>query len=93
MTSSKVNGVNGVPQVNGISHETNGNPRSRNPNSYAAKFKVADHFIGGNHLDVAPPGSVKDFVLDNDGHTVITNVTLPVPLFARLCPTDRFPRF
>ena len=73
MTSSKVNGVNGNPQANGV-HETNGNPRTRNPSSYSAKFELADHFIGGNHLDAAPPGSVKDFVRDSDGHTVITNV-------------------
>lgn len=40
----------------------------------AAKTKIADHFIGGNRLDVAPAGKVKDFVARNGGHTVITNV-------------------
>lgn len=42
--------------------------------SYAAKHNLADHFIGGNRLENAPSGPVKDFVAANDGHTVITNV-------------------
>jgi acetyl-CoA carboxylase/biotin carboxylase 1 len=42
--------------------------------SYAAKYNLAPHFIGGNHLNAAAPGKVKDFVASNDGHTVITNV-------------------
>ena len=74
-----VNGVNGTSQANGIRHEPNGikgKSESRNPNSYVAKFNLPDHFIGGNHLDAAPSGRVKDFVLENDGHTVITNVSL-----------------
>ena len=76
MAPAQVNGVNGAAQINGVQHETNGRPNSKNPNSYSAKFKLADHFIGGNRLDAAPPGKVKDFVIDNDGHTVITNVCL-----------------
>jgi acetyl-CoA carboxylase/biotin carboxylase 1 len=44
------------------------------PSSYAAKFNLAPHFIGGNHLQAAAPGKVKDFVTAHDGHTVITNV-------------------
>lgn len=44
------------------------------PTSYAAKFNLAPHFIGGNKLENAPPSKVKDFVADHDGHTVITNV-------------------
>lgn len=32
------------------------------PTSYSAKFKLADHFIGGNKLDNAAAGPVKDFV-------------------------------
>lgn len=44
------------------------------PSSYAAKFNLAPHFIGGNHLQAAAPGKVKDFVAAHDGHTVITNV-------------------
>ena len=72
--SATVNGVNGPPQTNGTLKEPSGKPRHRNPSSYAAKFDLADHFIGGNHLEAAPPGSVKDFVLEGDGHTVITNV-------------------
>jgi acetyl-CoA carboxylase/biotin carboxylase 1 len=58
------NGANGrvVPNVNGKA-------------SYFQKRKVADHFIGGNRLANAPPSKVKDFVGQNDGHTVITNVS------------------
>jgi acetyl-CoA carboxylase/biotin carboxylase 1 len=56
-------GANGrsVPYVNG-------------KQSYAEKYSIADHFIGGNRLENAPPSKVKDFVAQNDGHTVITNV-------------------
>ena len=46
------------------------------PSSYAAKFNLAPHFIGGNHLQAAAPGKVKDFVAAHDGHTVITNVLI-----------------
>lgn len=35
---------------------------------------LPSHFIGGNHLEVAPPSNVKDFVASNDGHSVITSV-------------------
>lgn len=42
--------------------------------SSAAHYNLAPHFIGGNHLNAAAPGKVKDFVAANDGHTVITNV-------------------
>jgi acetyl-CoA carboxylase/biotin carboxylase 1 len=56
---SHLNGT--VPSVNGRS-------------SYAAKHKLADHFIGGNRLENAVAGPVKDFVANHDGHTVITNV-------------------
>jgi acetyl-CoA carboxylase/biotin carboxylase 1 len=45
------------------------------PSSYAAKFSLAPHFIGGNHLQHAAPGKVKDFVAAHDGHTVITSVS------------------
>ncbi|KAK6358447.1 acetyl-coenzyme-A carboxylase [Orbilia blumenaviensis] len=44
--------------------------------SYAAKHNLASHFIGGNRLDLAPSGPVKDFVANHDGHTVITNVLI-----------------
>ncbi|KFA48248.1 hypothetical protein S40293_07364 [Stachybotrys chartarum IBT 40293] len=59
------NGANGrlVPTVNG-------------KGSYFQKRKVADHFIGGNRLANAPQSKVKDFVGQNDGHTVITNAGL-----------------
>ncbi|KAB8301664.1 hypothetical protein EYC80_003499 [Monilinia laxa] len=44
--------------------------------SYAARHNIADHFIGGNKLENAPPSKVKDFVAASDGHTVITNVLI-----------------
>ena len=54
----------------GVNGSANGGP-----SSYAAKFNLAPHFIGGNHLQAAAPGKVKDFVTAHDGHTVITNVS------------------
>ena len=54
---------------NGVNGDANGAP-----SSYAAKFNLAPHFIGGNELRHASPGKVKDFVAAHDGHTVITNV-------------------
>ena len=71
--------VNGASHTNGTL--TNGDAKSTNgvhkkaASSYAQKFNLPSHFIGGNQLDAAPPGSVKDFVANNDGHTVITNVS------------------
>lgn len=42
----------------------------------SARYKnLAQHFIGGSHLDVAPPGKVKDFVAEHEGHTVISKVS------------------
>ena len=72
--------VNGVPKTNGSLTNGDAHPAqdlslSKNPSSYAAKFKVPPHFIGGNHLGVAAAGSVKDFVTNHDGHTVITSVS------------------
>ena len=59
---------------NGV--KTNGTvPIMNGTASYAAKHKLADHFIGGNKLENAPPSRVKDFVAAHDGHTVITNVS------------------
>lgn len=54
--------------------------------SFAAKHNLPSHFIGGNRLDLAPPGVVKDFVANSDGHSVVTSVRLLViqpclPLF------------
>jgi acetyl-CoA carboxylase/biotin carboxylase 1 len=51
---------------------TNGHGGSR-----AAKHNLPSHFIGGNHLDAAAPSSVKDFVANHEGHSVITSVSLP----------------
>lgn len=60
--------VGGAAKVNG---HANGYP-----SSYAAKYNLAPHFIGGNALNKAPPSKLKDFVQAHDGHTVITNVRL-----------------
>jgi hypothetical protein len=54
--------TNGVGKANGA------------PSSNAAKYNLPSHFIGGNHLGVAPQSKVKDFVQAHGGHTVITNV-------------------
>jgi len=61
--------------------ETNGQgngvatPHANGKATYAEKFSLPSHFIGGNKLDNAPPSKVKDFVASHDGHTVITNVS------------------
>ncbi len=60
----------GMPVTNGTS-VVNGYG-----SSFAAKHNVPSHFIGGNRLDLAPPGAVKDFVAKSDGHSVITSVRL-----------------
>ncbi|KAL9035125.1 MAG: hypothetical protein Q9214_006729, partial [Letrouitia sp. 1 TL-2023] len=65
----------GLSQANGIPHGPK-KGQSRNLSPYAVKHKLAPHFIGGNHLDAAPASSVKDFVANHDGHTVITNVLI-----------------
>jgi len=59
--------VGGAPKVNG---HANGYP-----STYAAKYNLASHFIGGNELSKAPPSKAKDFVAEHDGHTVITSVS------------------
>ena len=64
---------NGVPKTNGVSKTVVNGYKG----SHAAKHNLAAHFIGGNHLEVAAPGRVKDFVAESDGHTVITSVRLP----------------
>jgi len=61
--------INGVAAANRTVPVSNGKP------TWAEKHKVADHFIGGNRLENAPPSKVKDFVATHDGHTVITNVS------------------
>jgi acetyl-CoA carboxylase / biotin carboxylase 1 len=68
MAAAEING-NGVPHTNGTVPIMNGSA------SYAAKHNIAEHFIGGNKLENAPAGPVKDFVASHDGHTVITNVS------------------
>jgi len=51
-------------------------PHANGKATYAEKHKIADHFIGGNKLSNAPASKVKDFVAQQDGHTVITNVLI-----------------
>jgi acetyl-CoA carboxylase/biotin carboxylase 1 len=68
-----------MAEINGngtAPHNSNGKvvPIMNGSTSYAAKHQLADHFIGGNKLENAPPSNVKDFVASHDGHTVITNV-------------------
>ena len=78
---------------------SNGAVVNGGPSSYAARHNLPPHFIGGNSLDVAPPGPVRDFVADNDGHTPITSVrldALPPPWRAPSRATaewDALPRF
>lgn len=69
--SEVVEAPNGVPKTNGVKAAT----ANGHGSSYAAKHNLPAHFIGGNHLGVAEAGRVKDFVKDNDGHTVITSVS------------------
>lgn len=57
----------------GVNGKANGTPSSS-----AAKYNLPSHFIGGNHLENAAPGKVKDFVQAHGGHTVITNVRRPI---------------
>lgn len=50
-------------------------PQSNGKQSYAELHQIADHFIGGNRVANAKDSKVKDFVIANSGHTVITNVS------------------
>ncbi len=59
---------------NGVRHTNGTVPKLNGKASYAEKYQLADHFIGGNKLKNAVPSKVKDFVTAHDGHTVITNV-------------------
>lgn len=61
---------NGAPKTNGTSKAS----VEGHAKSYSAKHNLPAHFIGGNHLKAALSGPVKDFVTNNDGHTVITSV-------------------
>nr|BAA11238.1 acetyl-coenzyme A carboxylase [Schizosaccharomyces pombe] len=38
--------------------------------------RVASHFLGGNSLDKAPAGKVKDYIASHGGHTVITSILI-----------------
>ncbi|KAL9108588.1 MAG: hypothetical protein Q9227_006674 [Pyrenula ochraceoflavens] len=60
-----------VPMNGHTNGLTNGHP-----SSWQAKHDVGDHFRGGNSLDNAPTGRVKDFVQQHDGHSVITSVLI-----------------
>ncbi|KAL9596611.1 MAG: hypothetical protein Q9219_005694 [cf. Caloplaca sp. 3 TL-2023] len=76
LTAHNSNPSDASPQTNGLTHNPKAKGHDRKLSSYAAKHKLAPHFIGGNHLGVAPASSVKDFVANHDGHTVITNVLI-----------------
>lgn len=55
-------------------------PQNNGKQTYAELHNIADHFIGGNKVENAKDSKVKDFVIANNGHTVITNVSiLPDP--------------
>jgi hypothetical protein len=64
--------------VSGASSKLNGHANGA-PSSYAAKYNLASHFIGGSELSKAPPSKVKDFVAASDGHTVISSVSCQFP--------------
>ncbi|KAI1818844.1 acetyl-CoA carboxylase, partial [Poronia punctata] len=61
---------------NGVTAGNRTVPVSNGKATWQEKHRVADHFIGGNRLENAPPSKVKDFVAAHDGHTVITNVLI-----------------
>ncbi|KAJ5287104.1 Acetyl-CoA carboxylase [Penicillium angulare] len=46
------------------------------PNGNAHPSGLPSHFIGGNNLEVAPPSTVKDFVANHGGHSVISSVLI-----------------
>lgn len=51
-------------------------PQNNGKQTYAELHQIADHFIGGNRVENAKDSKVKDFVIANSGHTVITNVSI-----------------
>ncbi|KAL2838455.1 acetyl-CoA carboxylase [Aspergillus pseudoustus] len=55
---------------------TNGTSTNGHGGSRAARYNLPSHFIGGNHLEAAAPSGVKDFVAQNEGHSVITSVLI-----------------
>jgi len=75
MASDTSASVAAIMRHNGTAGEPGGKKRQVMP-SYSAKFNLPAHFIGGNHLAVAAPGPVKDFVASNDGHTIIEKVCI-----------------
>ncbi|RMZ80866.1 hypothetical protein DV737_g2773, partial [Chaetothyriales sp. CBS 132003] len=60
-----------APKVNGTKAQVNGAT-----SSWQAKHVLGSHFYGGNRLEKAPPGKVKDFVQASDGHSVITSILI-----------------
>ncbi|KAI5787034.1 acetyl-CoA carboxylase-like protein [Peziza echinospora] len=56
-----------TPQTN-----TDGSPSTH----YTSKYKLPSHFFGGNSLETARAGAVRDFVAAHGGHTVITSVLI-----------------
>jgi acetyl-CoA carboxylase/biotin carboxylase 1 len=82
MAAANVNGKGVKPHATGTVPVVKGSYAQK----YAAKHPLADHFIGGNKLENALAGPVKDFVASHDGHTVITSVC------TRLGPDPPSPR-
>lgn len=63
-------------------------PQNNGKQTYAELHQIADHFIGGNKVENAKDSKVKDFVVANSGHTVITNVSIPPTREGRLDSTN-----
>lgn len=73
MASDSSATVAAIMRTTGVNGQPGGKDKIVTP-SYSKKFNLPAHFIGGNSLDVAAPGPVKDFVASHDGHTVIEKV-------------------
>jgi len=58
-----------------MASQANGHANGQ-PSSYAARYNLAPHFVGGNHVSQAVPSKLKDFVVAHDGHTVIGSVLI-----------------
>lgn len=77
MASDTTASVAAIMRSNGVVGEPGGKHKQKQASlSYSARFNLPAHFIGGNKLDVAAPGPVKDFVASHDGHTVIEKVLI-----------------
>ena len=55
-------------------------PNTDGSSASSPASSLPPHFLGGNSLDVARPGAVRDFVAAHGGHTVITSVSFLMKL-------------